>query len=399
MAKLIVHQDKIDDVQSFIKICPFGAMVETDGKVELTAACRMCRLCVKKGPKGAMEYVEEESRPTVDKGQWRGIAVYVDHVEGRIHPVTYELLGKARELADKISQPVYALFLGSEITQEAEELLHYGADKIFVCDAEELKDFKIETYAKAFEHFVKDVQPTAILVGATPVGRQLAPRVAARFRTGLTADCTVLDIHENSDLVQIRPAFGGNIMAEILTPNHRPQMATVRYKVMDAPKRTSDAHGEIVPFRVPTEELGSHVDVLRVTKKEKETSIEMADVLVVAGRGVKKKEDIAMLEALADALGGEVACTRPLGENGWFDAKHQIGLSGRTVRPKLIITCGVSGAIQFVAGMNHAENIVAINKDPKAAIFKTANYTIVGDLYAVVPRLIDDIRAGKGETA
>ena len=399
MAKLIVHQDKIDDVQSFIKICPFGAMVENDGKVELTAACRMCRLCVKKGPKGAMEYVEDEKKPTVDKSKWRGIAVYGDHVEGRIHPVTYELLGKARELAEKISQPVYALFLGSEITKEAEELLHYGADKVFVCDKDELKDFKIETYAKAFEHFVNDVPPAAILAPATPVGRQLAPRVAARFRTGLTADCTVLDIHASSDLVQIRPAFGGNIMAEILTPNHRPQMATVRYKVMDAPKRTSDAHGEVVPFDVPTEELGSHVDVLRVTKKAKEQSIETADVLVVAGRGIKKKEDIGLLRELADLLGGQVACTRPLVENGWFDAKHQIGLSGRTVRPKLIITCGVSGAIQFVAGMNHSENIVAINQDAKAAIFKTANYTIVGDLYEVVPRLISDIREGKGDIA
>ena len=209
----------------------------------------------------------------------------------------------------------------------------------------------------------------------------------------------MLDIHENSDLVQIRPAFGGNIMAEILTPNHRPQMATVRYKVMDAPKRSSDKSGEIVTFDVPTEELGSHVDVLRVTKKEKEKSIEMADVLVVAGRGLKKKEDIALLQELADELGGEVACTRPMVENGWFDAKHQIGLSGRTVRPKLIITCGVSGAIQFVAGMNNSDTIVAINTDPKASIFKTANYAIVGDLYEVIPKLLSDIREGKGENA
>ncbi|MCI6100198.1 MAG: electron transfer flavoprotein subunit alpha [Selenomonas sp.] len=399
MAKLVVHQDKIDDVQAFIKICPFGAMVEKDGKVELTAACRMCRLCVKKGPKGAMEYVEDEKKPTVDKSKWRGIAVYVDHVEGRIHPVTYELLGKARELAEKISQPVYALFLGSEITKEAEELQHYGVDKVFVCDKEELKDFKIETYATAFAHFVDMVHPAAILVGATPVGRQLAPRCAARFRTGLTADCTVLDIHENSDLVQIRPAFGGNIMAEILTPNHRPQMATVRYKVMDAPKRSPEKSGVIETFDVPTEELGSHVEVLRVTKKEKEKSIEMADVLVVAGRGLKKKEDVALLQELADELGGEVACTRPMVENGWFDAKHQIGLSGRTVRPKLIITCGVSGAIQFVAGMNNSDTIVAINTDPKASIFKTANYAIVGDLYEVIPKLLSDIREGKGENA
>ncbi|WP_308546697.1 FAD-binding protein [uncultured Selenomonas sp.] len=397
MAKLVVHQDKIDDVQKLISICPFGAMVEHNGKVEVTAACRMCRLCVKKGPKGAMEYVEDEPVPQVDKSAWRGIAVYVDHVEGNIHPVTFELLGKARELADKIHHPVYALFLGNEIEERAEELLHYGADKVFVCDKEELQDFSIETYTTAFEQFIHDVKPTAILVGATPVGRQLAPRVAARFRTGLTADCTILDMHENTDLVQIRPAFGGNIMAEILTPNSRPQLATVRYKVMDAPERSEEAKGEIVPFDVPTEKLGSRVTVIGMKKKPKEKSIEMADVLVVAGRGVKKKEDLSLLRELADALGGELACTRPLVEAGWLDAKHQIGLSGRTVRPKLIITCGVSGAIQFVAGMDHSDTIFAINTDPKASIFKAANYAVIGDLYEIVPQLLTGIRAGKGK--
>ena len=260
-----------------------------------------------------------------------------------------------------------------------------------------MQDFSIETYTTAFEQFIHDVKPTAILVGATPVGRQLAPRVAARFRTGLTADCTILDMHENTDLVQIRPAFGGNIMAEILTPNSRPQLATVRYKVMDAPERSEEAKGEIVPFDVPTEKLGSRVTVIGMKKKPKEKSIEMADVLVVAGRGVKKKEDLSLLRELADALGGELACTRPLVEAGWLDAKHQIGLSGRTVRPKLIITCGVSGAIQFVAGMNHSDTIFAINTDPKASIFKAANYAVIGDLYEIVPQLLAGIRAGKGK--
>lgn len=330
-----------------------------------------------------------------DKRQWNGIAVYVDHVEGRVHPVTYELLGKARELADKISHPVYALFLGSDITREAEELRYYGADKIYVCDARELRDFKIETYAAAFEQFISTVHPAVILVGATSVGRQLASRVAARFRTGLTADCTALDIRANSDLVQIRPAFGGNIMAEILTPWHRPQMATVRYKVMDSPKRMREAQGSLVPFAVPEEALGSHVDVLRVVQKAHDRSIETADVIVAVGRGIKRREDLAMIQELADALGGEIACTRPLIEAGWFDAKHQIGLSGRTVRPKLILTCGVSGAVQFVAGMQCAETIVAINEDPEAHIFHVAHYAIVGDLYEVVPRLLADIREGK----
>ena len=394
MGKLVVHQDKIQDIKALMAICPFGAMTEKDGQMEISAACRLCKLCVKKG-NGAMEFVEDEAKPQIDKSKWQGIAVYIDHVDGRIHPVSYELLGKARELADKIHQQVYALFMGHDIHAGAEELRHYGVDKVFVCDMEALGEFNMESYAKVFEHFIKQVKPAAILVGATPVGRQLAPRVAARFHTGLTADCTVLDIHENSDLVQIRPAFGGNIMAEILTPNTRPQMATVRYKIMDAPERSEEAHGVIETLSVPEAELCSRIAVLGITKKPKEKSIEHADVLVVAGRGIKKKEDLDLVYKLAEALGGDFACTRPLIEAGWMDAKRQIGLSGRTVRPKLIITCGVSGAIQFVAGMEHSEEIFAINSDPKASIFKVANYAVVGDLYEIIPQLIDEIQQGR----
>ena len=254
--------------------------------------------------------------------------------------------------------------------------------------------FNIATYDNFCSRFVHKVQPTALLGGPTPVGRQLAPRVASRFKTGLTSDCTILAMQKDTDLVQIRPAFGGNIMAEIHTPRTRPQMATVRYKIMEAPKRQAEATGEIEKLEVKPEDLKTNIEVLSVTAKPKETSIENADVLVVAGRGVKKKEDLAQLKELADLLGGEVACTRPLVEAGWMDAKHQIGLSGRTVRPKLIITCGVSGAIQFVAGMDHSDLIFAINSDPKASIFKVANYAVIGDLYEIVPALIARIKEG-----
>ena len=398
MGKLIVHQDKVTDINEMISICPFNALEEKDGKLEVNAGCKLCKLCVKKGQPGAMEYVEEEVK-TVDKSLWNGITVYVDHVNGEIHPVTFELLGKAGELAKKINHPVYAIFIGSGIEKKAEELLHYGVDKVFVVDAPELKDFQMESYTAAFEAFVNEIKPSAILVGATPVGRQLAPRVASRFNTGLTADCTILDIHENTDLVQIRPAFGGNIMAEILTPNSRPQLATVRYKIMDAPERSAEAKGEIVKISVPSEKLKTRTQVLGITQKQKEKSIENADILVVAGRGLKKKEDIALVRELADALGGDIACTRPLAEAGWLDAKHQIGLSGRTVRPKLIITCGVSGAIQFVAGMNNSDNIFAINTDPNASIFKVANYAVIGDIYEVIPKLIEQVKQGKGVKA
>ena len=393
MGKLVVHQDKIKDINAVIDVCPFGAMEDNGGKLEINAACKLCKLCTKKFP-DVMEFVEEKQGVAVDKSKWKGITVYVDHVGGRIHPVTFELIGKARELAAKINHPVYALFIGKDIEDKAEEILHYGVDKVFVADDPALESFNIETYANVFSRFVNKVQPTALLVGATPVGRQLAPRVASRFKTGLTADCTILDMQKDTDLVQIRPAFGGNIMAEIHTPRTRPQMATVRYKIMEAPKRQAEATGEIEKLEVEPEDLKTNIEVLSVTAKPKETSIENADVLVVAGRGVKKKEDLAQLKELADLLGGEVACTRPLVEAGWMDAKHQIGLSGRTVRPKLIITCGVSGAIQFVAGMDHSDLIFAINSDPKASIFKVANYAVIGDLYEIVPALITRIKEG-----
>ncbi|ERK32203.1 electron transfer flavoprotein subunit alpha/FixB family protein [Clostridium intestinale] len=395
MAKLVVHNEKIDNKSEAIKLCPFGAMDIVNDNIEINASCKMCRLCVRKGPEGAFEYVEGEKKPSVDKSLWKGVGVYVDHVEGDIHPVTFELIGKARELAAKVNQEVYCVFVGHDIEDKAEELLHYGVDKVYVYDSEKLKEFRIEPYTAAFEDFINKVKPTAILVGATTVGRSLAPRIAARFRTGLTADCTVLDIKENTDLVQIRPAFGGNIMAQIITPNSRPQLATVRYKVMLAPERSEDVNGQIIRCTIEDERLASNIDVLEVFKKEAETGISDAEVLVVAGRGVKTEKDLAMVEELAKLLGGEVAVTRPLIESGWADAKRQVGLSGRTVRPKLIITLGVSGAVQFTAGMNKSDVIFSINKDEKAPIFQVAHYGIVGDMYEIIPQLIENIKLSK----
>ncbi|WP_238884590.1 electron transfer flavoprotein subunit alpha/FixB family protein [Clostridium sp. YIM B02551] len=395
MAKLVVHSEKINDKNEVIKMCPFGAMEIVNDKVEINANCKMCRLCVKKGPEGAFEYVEGEKKPEVNKNLWKGIGVYVDHVEGDIHPVTFELIGKARELAEKIKQEVYCVFIGNNVEDKAQELLHYGVDKVFVYDHDSLREFRIEPYSAAFEDFINNVKPAAILVGATTVGRSLAPRIAARFRTGLTADCTILDIKENTDLVQIRPAFGGNIMAQIVTPNSRPQLATVRYKVMVAPERNEECTGEIISCKIGEEKLKSAINVLEVFKKETEIGISDAEVLVVAGRGVKSQKDLSMIKELAELLGGEVAVTRPLIESGWADAKMQVGLSGRTVRPKLIITCGVSGAVQFTAGMNKSDVIFSINKDEKAPIFGVAHYGIVGDMYEIVPELIENIKSAK----
>lgn len=395
MAKLVFHKDKITDVEAFVRLCPFGALkVEASGEISADAGCKMCKICVKRGLGGA-SVVEDAQKEVVDKSKWSGIAVYVDHEGGNIHPVTLELLGKARELADKIGHKVYCVFMGSGIESAADELLHYGADKVFVYDEKSLEHYIPETYTAVFEDFINNVKPCAILVGATETGRELAPRVAARFKTGLTADCTILDINNDTDLIQIRPAFGGNIMAQIVTPNNRPQLATVRYKVMNPCERTDDVSGEKIICKIDAKKLETTTKILEIIPKEKVKTIESADVIVAVGRGVKSKDDIKIFEKLANLLGGEIACTRPLVEAGWMDAKRQIGLSGRTVRPRLIIACGISGAVQFTAGMNNSEYIFAINKDEKAPIFKTANYGITGDIYEIVPKLIKRIEEGR----
>jgi len=396
MAKIVVHQDKIEDRKAVIEVCPFNALeFESNDELFLNAACKMCKICVKRFPE-IFEYVEDVA-PSVNKDEWNGVTVYIDHIEGDIHPVSFELIGKARQMADKIGHPVHCLLMGNNISEIAEQVLHYGADEVFVYDKPQLHDFRIEPYAAVFEDYINKNKPSIILVGGTTVGRSLAPRVAARFRTGLTADCTILDVQENTDLDQIRPAYGGNIMAHIHTPNHRPQFATVRYKIFDAPERTEKKYGKLTLCEIADEKLESKITVIEVKKKEKVKSIEDADVIVVAGRALKKEEDLKMVYELADELGAMVATTRPLIEAGWMDARLQIGLSGRTVKPKLIITCGVSGAIQFVAGMNNSDMIISINEDPKAQIFDVAHYAIVGDIYEIIPNMLAQIKKMKKE--
>src|SRR5690554_985588 len=386
---LVVNHNKCDLCEVCIATCPFNAIVKEDGKIAFTQACRLCKICIKQCPQGAIGLVEEV-RPQVDKSQWQGVMVYAEHEEGRIHPVTWELMGKARVLAGKIDQPVYALFLGDEIRAQAPKLLEYGADKVFVYDNPALRHFRVDAYTDAFADCVENNKPGIILVGATAVKRSLAPRLATRFRTGLTADCTVLDVKENGDLVQIRPAFGGNIMAQIVTPNHRPQLATVRYKVMDSAEKVAQPSGVIEDCQL--DELSSGIEVLEVRTKEVNPGITEAEVLVVAGRGVREEKDMALVQELAERIGGQVAVTRPLIEAGWGDYSQQIGLSGRTVRPKLLITLGVSGSVQFVAGMGGAECVIAVNNDESAPIFDVAHYGIVGDLYEIVPGLLKNLR-------
>ena len=394
MAFIRIHQDRITDREAAKALCPFGAITEdASGALEIGAGCRMCRVCLRRGG-GAFEFVDDAA-PGVDKSKWRGVAVVAEtDPEGRLHPVGLELLGKARELAAKIDHPVQAVVIGARTGEAAEKLLAYGADEVHVYEDPAFEHFRIEPYANALEDFITSVHPSSVLVGGTANGRSLAPRVAARFRTGLTADCTVLEMSETTDLDQIRPAYGGNIMAHINTPKHRPQFATVRYKIFPIPPPAAP-HGRLVRHTLAADRLASAIEVLSRTPKPAEKGIEEADVLVVCGRGVRRPEDIVMLRELAALLGGEVASTRAVVEAGWLDAKRQIGLSGRTVKPKLIVTCGVSGAIQFVAGMGGSETIVAINSDPKAPIFKVAHIALVGDLYTIVPELIARIKAKK----
>ena len=396
MPEVIVHQKKIENPEEIIKICPFGALeVNEEGLVLINAACKLCKVCTNKYPDAFS--LKEDVQPETDKNEWRGIAVYVEHDENGIHPITYELLGKARALADKIGHPVVALFIGSEIKETAKFLWDYGAENVFVYDYPELENFRIEPYADCFEDFILKQKPSSILVGGTTIGRSLAPRVAARVHTGLTADCTKLDMQENTDLDQIRPAFGGNVMAHIRTPNHRPQFATVRYKIFNASACIPSDEAKITKCIINPEKLRSKIKIHNVEPIPKVKSIEDAEIILVAGRGVKKEEDLIMVQDLANALGAHLATTRPLIESGWSDSKNQIGLSGRTVKPKLIITFGVSGSVQFRAGMENSELIVAVNSDPNANIMKIAHIAIVGDLYQIIPRLYEKIKNYKPE--
>ena len=395
MGSLVINHNLVteENAKSLQSLCPFGAMSYTDGKLDISSACKMCKLCVKKSD-GIITY-KEEVKAKVDKELWKGICVYVDHLAGKIHRVTYELIGKAIELAKVTEQPVYALIIGSNIGDSVNTLLHYGVDKVFVYDKPCFKDFTIEPYTAAFCDFIEKVKPSSILVGATNLGRQLAPRVAARRHAGLTADCTVLEMKENSDLVQIRPAFGGNIMAQIVSPDTRPQFCTVRYKVFNEPTPNKQATGEAVNLEIDDEQLISNIEVLSYIDKPKGVDIAESDVIVAIGRGAMSENMRQMAKELADLLGGTLACTRPLVESNIMDAKLQIGLSGRTVKPKFIICLGISGAVQFAAGMKTSACVVAINNDSAAPIFDVAHYGIVGDVNEIVPQLISKIKEGQ----
>lgn len=330
----------------------------------------------------------------MDTTQYKDVYVFCEQREGVIQSVALELLGKARELADTLKENVVAILLGKNITNKAQDLIAAGADKVLVVDNDLLKDYLTEPYTQAITQIINEQKPSILMIGATTIGRDLGPRLSARVSTGLTADCTKLEIGEERELLMTRPAFGGNLMATIVCKDHRPQMSTVRPGVMK--KMTADANrkGEIVDYKINfNEEKISRVRLLKTVKEDKGMiDISEAKILVSGGRGVGTQEGFNKLEELAEVLNAQVSASRACVDAGIIDHSRQVGQTGKTVRPDLYIACGISGAIQHLAGMEESEFIVAINKDKFAPIFNVADVGIVGDVNKIIPMLTERLK-------
>ncbi|WP_304340046.1 electron transfer flavoprotein subunit alpha/FixB family protein [Metaclostridioides mangenotii] len=320
------------------------------------------------------------------------VMVFVEQRSGEVQNVSLELLGKGKELADRLDAKVCAVLLGHNIKRLCEELIQYGADEVVCVDDGNLDVYVTSTYTKAFCEVIKKKDPDIVLVGATTIGRDLAPRVSSSIETGLTADCTSLDIDDESNgLLMTRPAFGGNIMATIICPDHRPQMSTVRAGVMEKIEKDFSRNGTIEDFSVDLSNEDKSIQVLDFIKENvKQVKIEDAKILISAGRGLGSKENLDALYELADILGAEVSASRAVVDAGWVDKNRQVGQTGKTVRPDLYIACGISGAIQHIAGMEGSEYIIAINTNPDAPIFENADLSIVGEVNKVVKNLIQE---------
>ncbi len=377
-----------------VSTCPFGAITIVNNRAQIGDACRVCGACEPVCPVKAITINKAEGPQ--DFADWRGILVYAEEHEGKVHPVAYELLGKGRELASTLNEPVYSVVIGSDLGKAADELVKRGADKVLVFDHPSLATYRDDPYSQILAEATRELKPSISLIGATSIGRTLGPRVAAKLKTGLTADCTGLDIDPQTKLLlQTRPAYGGNIMATIYTQNSRPQMATVRYKVMTEAKPDPTHRGEVVKKLVDPDKLQDRVKVLGFEAAKEQVSIVDADIVVSGGKGLGEPKGFELISQLANVLGGAVGASRPTVDEGWIEYRHQVGLSGRTVRPKLYLACGISGAVQHQAGMKTSDIIIAINKDKEAPICRISSLAVVGDLYEVVPRLIEKIKEQK----
>jgi electron transfer flavoprotein alpha subunit len=382
-----------------LKVCPFGAIIVDSklAKIDLNK-CTVCGACVEACKFEAIE-IKKSAQALADFSAYKDVWVFAEQDDGKIQSVTYELLGEGRKLADAVGMKLCAVLLGSGISAKAQDLVSRGADKVYVVDKPELAHFQDEPYAAVLTDLVKRHKPNIMLSGATTIGRSLVARVAVAVGAGLTADCTGLAIDPvTKNLLQTRPAFGGNIMATIITPNTRPQMSTVRHKVMKEAVVDAGRKGEILVQDVVADLLKSRA---KRTKFVAETSatvnIAEANIIVSGGRGMQKPENFALLEDLAKSIGAAVGASRAAVDANWIPYSHQVGQTGKTVCPKLYIACGISGQIQHLAGMSSSNVIVAINKDPDAPIFKMATYGIVGDLFKIVPMLAAEFKKVLGK--
>ncbi len=370
-----------------VDACPFDAIEIVDDVAVIKESCTLCGACVEVCEFEAIEIEKIEAAGVDDLSLYRGVWIFAEQRGGHLSSVTLELLNEGRRLADRLDTPLSAILLGHGISSEASRLVAHGADKVLVVDDPVLQDFNDDAYAVVLADLIQKEKPEIVLSGATAIGRSFIPKVAARVGTGLTADCTQLDVDlEKRLLLQTRPAFGGNILATILCPNHRPQMATVRHKVFKKADKDEGRQGEISRRDLNGTSIELKSQVIKTVEEIEDTvNITEADIIVSGGRGVGSKENFAVIEELARTLGGAVGASRGAVDAEWVSYSHQVGQTGKTVCPKLYIACGISGAVQHLAGMQSSDVIVAINKDPDAPIFKLATYGVVGDLFEIIP--------------
>jgi len=386
-----IEIDLCNGCKRCIKECPYGAIEMKDGKAHLLDRCTSCGACLASCKQTAIQ-TDAESKQIPDFTDRKGVWVFAEQKNGSLNKVSLELLGKARELGDRLGQDVSALLLGDQVSGLSKKLINRGADNVFLAQHKGLKDYRNLAYTKVIEELVKEHKPNILLIGATHNGRDLAPRVARRVGSGLTADCTELTIDQDGILLQTRPAFGGNVMATIVNRYSRPQMATVRPGVMEALKR-GRRKGRVIRQKVSLLEKEIATKILEtVTEKRKSANLSEAKVIVAGGRGVGDAEGFKVLRKLASAMKGEVAGTRVAFEEGWIPVELQIGQTGQSVRPEIYIACGISGAIQHRAGIMNSRYIIAINKDPLAPIFQVADWGIVGDLKEVIPEMMSQLK-------
>jgi len=380
--------------------CPFGTIDIVDGLAVVGDTCNLCGACVETCDVEALSIDDSGGRKAQDDLEsWSGIWVFCELVRGELAPVATELLGIGRTLADDRKAQLSAVLLGYQTAESAEKLIGHGADKVYRVDDPALELFTDDIYEKIVSDLILAHKPEVVLAGATAIGRSFIPGVATTVDAGLTADCTRLEIRqEDGILLQTRPAFGGNIMATIICPDTRPQMATVRPKVMKELDFDARRRGEIIDITPAPDQLISRIEVLEsISEQQSKVNIQESDILVSGGRGLENEKGFELLIKLAESLGAKVSASRAVVDAGWIPYPHQVGQTGKTVAPKLYIACGISGAIQHVAGMQSSETIVAINRDAEAPIFNVADFGVVGDLYEVIPKLIDKIEEKRGQ--